>query len=73
MLTLHPRLAPPTVAVLPLVEKEGMPETAQAIAAGLREQFHCFYDEKGAVGRRYRRMDEVGTPFCGSPGAGTYV
>jgi len=61
----HPRLAPIKVAVFPLVKKEGMPEIAQKIyqdilAAGLS----CFYDEKGAVGRRYRRQDEAGTPFC---------
>jgi len=61
----HPRLAPIKVAVFPLVKKEGMPEIAEKIhrdcqSAGLSS----FYDEKGAVGRRYRRQDEVGTPFC---------
>ena len=61
----HPRLAPIKVAVFPLVKKEGMPEVARKIydevqASGLA----CFYDEKGAVGRRYRRQDEAGTPFC---------
>jgi glycyl-tRNA synthetase len=61
----HPRLAPVKVAVFPLVKKEGMPEIAEKIyrdcqAAGLSS----FYDEKGAVGRRYRRQDEAGTPFC---------
>ena len=61
----HPRLAPIKAAVLPLVKKDGMPEVARKIyddvqASGLA----CFYDEKGAVGRRYRRQDEAGTPFC---------
>lgn len=61
----HPRLAPVKVAVFPLIKKDGMPEAAGKIyneckAAGLA----CFYDEKGAIGRRYRRQDEAGTPFC---------
>ena len=61
----HPRIAPTKVAIFPLVKKEGMPEIARKIyqdaqAAGLVS----FYDEKGAVGRRYRRQDEAGTPFC---------
>jgi glycyl-tRNA synthetase len=65
LLKLDPRLAPIKVAVLPLVKKDGMPE----IARGIVKQFwqnsvNAFYDEKDAVGRRYRRQDEVGTPFC---------
>ncbi len=64
VLKFHPRIAPITVAVLPLVRKEGMPETARAIERELRDTYRTFYDEKGAVGRRYRRMDEVGTPFA---------
>jgi len=65
LMRFHPRLAPVKVAVFPLVKKEGMPEIAEKIyrdcqAAGLSS----FYDEKGAVGRRYRRQDEAGTPFC---------
>lgn len=64
VLKLHPRLAPIKVAVLPLVKKDGMPEIAQSIYSALKPHFNCFYDEKGAVGRRYRRQDEVGTPFC---------
>jgi len=64
VLRFHPALAPFTVAVFPLVKKDGMPETAHAIEADLRGAFNVFYDEKGAVGRRYRRQDEVGTPFC---------
>ena len=60
----HPRLAPIKVAVFPLVKKEGMVEIARDIYAQLKKHTTCFYDEKGAVGRRYRRQDEVGTPFC---------
>jgi glycyl-tRNA synthetase len=63
-LALHPRLAPTKVAILPLVKKDGMPERAHAIERALRSRFTTFYDEAGAIGRRYRRMDELGTPFC---------
>lgn len=64
VLKLHPRLAPIKVAVFPLVKKDGMPEVAQEIYAALKPHCTVFYDEKGAVGRRYRRQDEAGTPFC---------
>jgi glycyl-tRNA synthetase len=50
--------------VFPLVKKDGMPEFAERLAADLRKSFPVFYDESGAIGRRYRRQDEVGTPFC---------
>jgi glycyl-tRNA synthetase len=60
----HPRLAPVKVAIFPLVNREGMPEKAQALYRELKAEFNVFYDDKGAVGRRYRRQDEVGTPFC---------
>jgi glycyl-tRNA synthetase len=60
----HPRLAPIKAAVFPLVRKDGMPEVAQEIYRALKPNFPVFYDEKGAVGRRYRRQDEAGTPFC---------
>jgi len=63
-LRFHPRLAPIKVAVFPLVKKDGMPEVARHIYKQLKPHFNVFYDEKGAVGRRYRRQDEVGTPFC---------
>jgi glycyl-tRNA synthetase len=63
-LKLHPRLAPIKAAVFPLVKKDGMPEVAKEIYAALKPHLTVFYDEKGAVGRRYRRQDEVGTPFC---------
>jgi glycyl-tRNA synthetase len=65
VLRLHPRLAPYKAAVLPLVKKAGMPERAHAIMAALRrEGCNVFYDQTGAIGRRYRRQDEIGTPFC---------
>lgn len=64
VLRLHPRIAPIKAAILPLVKKDGMPEVAQDIYRSLKKKFNVFYDEKGAVGRRYRRQDEVGTPFC---------
>jgi glycyl-tRNA synthetase len=60
----HPRLAPIKAAVFPLVRKDGMPEVAKEIYSTLKQQYSVFYDEKGAVGRRYRRQDEIGTPFC---------
>ena len=63
-LRLHPRLAPTKAAIFPLVKKDGMPERSMAIYKELQKQFAVFYDEKGAVGRRYRRQDEAGTPFC---------
>jgi glycyl-tRNA synthetase len=46
------------------VKKDGMPELATEVYHGLRREFPCFYDDSGAIGRRYRRMDEAGTPFC---------
>lgn len=64
VLRFHPKVAPITVAVFPLVKKDGMPEAAHAIEADLRDYYNVFYDEKGAIGRRYRRMDEAGTPYC---------
>ncbi|MHC4756474.1 MAG: glycine--tRNA ligase [Planctomycetota bacterium] len=64
LLRFHPALAPIKAAVFPLVKKDGMPETAQNICRDLKKYFTCFYDQAGAVGRRYRRQDEAGTPFC---------
>jgi len=60
----HPRVAPLKAAIFPLVKRDGMPEVARKITADLRSHYPVFYDERGAIGRRYRRMDEVGTPFC---------
>ena len=64
VLKLHPRLAPIKAAVFPLVKKEGMPEVAQEIYRSLKRHLNVAYDAGGAVGRRYRRQDEIGTPFC---------
>jgi len=60
----HPLVAPVNVAVLPLVKKDGIAELAREIETGLREDYTTFYDQSGAIGRRYRRQDEIGTPFC---------
>jgi glycyl-tRNA synthetase len=64
VLGLHAALAPIKAGIFPLVKKDGMPEFATKLAAELRSRFPVFYDESGAIGRRYRRQDEVGTPFC---------
>src|SRR5579883_888669 len=64
VLGLHPALAPIKAGVFPLVKKDGMPEYATQLAGDLRRAFPVFYDESGSIGRRYRRQDEVGTPFC---------
>jgi len=64
VLGLHPSLAPVKAGVFPLVKKDGMPEVAKRIAEDLRRAFPVFYDDSGAIGRRYRRQDEIGTPFC---------
>ena len=64
VLRFHPRLAPIKAAVLPLVNKDGMPERADALYRELKKEFNVFFDDKGAVGRRYRRQDEAGTPYC---------
>jgi glycyl-tRNA synthetase len=60
----HPRLAPIKAAIFPLVNKDGMPERALKLYRELKPYFNVFFDDKGAVGRRYRRQDEAGTPFC---------
>jgi glycyl-tRNA synthetase len=57
-------LAPIKLAVLPLVKKDGLPEIAKELMAACRSQFRCFYEEKDTIGKRYRRMDAIGTPFC---------
>ncbi|NLD35246.1 MAG: glycine--tRNA ligase [Desulfatiglans sp.] len=64
VLRFHPRLAPIKAAILPLVNRDNMPETARKIEADLRPFMRVFYDSKGAIGRRYRRQDEAGTPYC---------
>jgi len=57
-------LAPVKLAVLPLVKKDGLPEIAREIMEACKPQFRCFYEEKDTIGKRYRRMDAIGTPFC---------
>ena len=64
VLKLPPVLAPIKMAVLPLNKKDGLPEIADAILADCRPHFRCFYEEKDSIGKRYRRMDALGTPFC---------
>ncbi len=64
VLRFHPQLAPVKVAVLPLVRKDGQPELAREIYGDLRERMQAEYDEGGAIGRRYRRQDEIGTPWA---------
>jgi glycyl-tRNA synthetase len=64
VLRLHPALAPVKVAVLPLLRKDGQPELAREVYEGLRRRMKAEYDEGGAIGRRYRRQDEIGTPFA---------
>ncbi len=64
VLGFHPAIAPIKAGIFPLVKKDGMPEMARRIADDLRPLLSVFYDDGGAIGRRYRRQDEVGTPFC---------
>jgi glycyl-tRNA synthetase len=64
VLRLHPRLAPVKAAVLPLVNKDGQPELAREVYRAVRARVQAEYDDGGAIGRRYRRQDEIGTPFC---------
>lgn len=64
VLKLHPLLSPYKVAVFPLVKKDGLPDIARSIIDELKFDFNVMYDEKDAVGRRYRRHDAIGTPFC---------
>ncbi|MFP4067949.1 MAG: glycine--tRNA ligase [Spirochaetaceae bacterium] len=64
VLRFHPKIAPVTVGVFPLVKKDGLAELARDLERSLREDFATFYDQGGAIGRRYRRMDEIGTPYA---------
>ena len=64
VLRLHPRLAPYKVAVLPLSKKDTLSPLAREIYGTLSQRYMCDYDETQAIGRRYRRQDEIGTPFC---------
>ncbi|MEQ7799814.1 glycine--tRNA ligase [Pedobacter sp. ASV1-7] len=64
LLRLHPCLAPVKVAIFPLTKKDGLPEKAREIMDSLKLDFNCVYEEKDAIGKRYRRQDAIGTPFC---------
>lgn len=64
LLRLHPALAPVKAAIFPLTKKDGLPEKAREIMDQLKFDFNCIYEEKDAIGKRYRRQDAIGTPFC---------
>ncbi|MEY4931577.1 MAG: hypothetical protein RI909_2301, partial [Bacteroidota bacterium] len=64
VLRIPPALAPNKVAILPLMKKDGLPEKAHEIMDLLKFDFRCFYEEKDAIGKRYRRQDAIGTPYC---------
>ncbi|HEV8082959.1 MAG TPA: glycine--tRNA ligase [Chitinophagaceae bacterium] len=64
VLRIPPKIAPYKLAIFPLVKKDGLPEIAKKLMEECRQSFHSFYEEKDAIGKRYRRMDAIGTPFC---------
>ena len=64
VLSLPPMLAPIKLAVLPLTKKDGLPEIAKELINECKPHFKCFYEEKDSIGKRYRRQDAIGTPFC---------
>ena len=64
VLRLPAALAPVKLCVMPLVKKDGLPEKAREIINNLRFHFNCQYDEKDSIGKRYRRQDAIGTPYC---------
>jgi glycyl-tRNA synthetase len=64
VLHLPAKLAPNKLAILPLTKKDGLPELAKELMDECKKSFHCFYEEKDAIGKRYRRQDAIGTPFC---------
>lgn len=64
VLRLHPCLAPVKAAIFPLIKKDGLPEKAREIMDKLKFDFNLQYEEKDAIGKRYRRQDAIGTPFC---------
>ncbi len=64
VLRIPPKIAPYKLAILPLLKKDGLPEIAKQIMNDCKSSFHCFYEEKDSIGKRYRRMDAIGTPFC---------
>ena len=64
VLKIPAKLAPTKLAILPLLKKDGLPEIAKELLEECKKGFYCFYEEKDAIGKRYRRMDAIGTPFC---------
>ena len=64
VLRIPAKIAPTKLAILPLLKKDGLPEIARELMNECKGSFMCFYEEKDAIGKRYRRMDAVGTPFC---------
>jgi len=64
VLRIPPKIAPYKLAILPLVKKDGLPEIARDLINECKESFYTFYEEKDSIGKRYRRMDAIGTPFC---------
>ena len=64
VLKIPAKIAPYKLAIFPLVKKDGLPEIAKALMNECKQGFHTFYEEKDAIGKRYRRMDAIGTPFC---------
>jgi glycyl-tRNA synthetase len=64
VLKIPAKIAPTKLAILPLLKKDGLPEIAKQLMDDCKSSFMCFYEEKDAIGKRYRRMDAIGTPFC---------
>jgi glycyl-tRNA synthetase len=64
VLKFPPMLAPIKLAILPLTKKDGLPEIARELMTECKPHFRCFFEEKDTIGKRYRRMDALGTPFC---------
>jgi glycyl-tRNA synthetase len=64
VLRIPAKIAPTKLAILPLLKRDGLPEIARELMDNCKDSFMCFYEEKDAIGKRYRRMDAVGTPFC---------
>ena len=64
VMRIPPKIAPYKLAILPLVKKDGLPEIARQLLNQCKESFYTFYEEKDSIGKRYRRMDAIGTPFC---------
>ena len=64
VLAIPPPLAPNKVAILPLIKKDGLPEKAEKIMDDLKYDLKCYYEDKDTIGKRYRRQDAIGTPYC---------